>query len=61
MAMGARCVFAGRPFNYAASIAGEASARHAIQLMRDEISRDMGMLGITRLADLDRSFLVECA
>jgi L-lactate dehydrogenase (cytochrome) len=59
IALGARCVFVGRPFNYAASTAGQAGVRHAIQLMYDEISRDMGMLGIKRLSDLDASFLVE--
>jgi L-lactate dehydrogenase (cytochrome) len=58
IALGARCVFVGRPFNYAASVAGEAGVRHALQLMQDEISRDMAMLGITRLQELDRSFLM---
>jgi len=58
MALGARAAFVGRPFNYAASVAGEAGVRHALQLMRDEIARNMGMLGITRLDELDGSFLV---
>ncbi|MCD0505171.1 alpha-hydroxy acid oxidase [Bordetella petrii] len=58
LALGAQAVFVGRPFNYAASVAGEAGARHALQLMYDEIARNMGMLGITRLAELDKSFLV---
>lgn len=58
MALGARCVFAGRPFNYAAAVAGEAGVRHALRLMHDEIARNMGMLGITSLAQLDESFLV---
>lgn len=58
LALGAHAVFVGRPFNYAASVAGEDGVRHALQLMRDEIARNMGMLGITRLQELDRSFLV---
>lgn len=58
MALGAHGVFVGRPFNYAASVAGQDGVRHALQLMHDEIARNMGMLGITRLQELDRSFLV---
>jgi len=58
LALGAKGVFVGRPFNYAASVAGEAGVRHALQLMHDEVARNMGMLGITRLEALDASFLV---
>ena len=57
LALGARCVFVGRPFNYAASIAGAAGAAHAIELLRQEISRDMGMLGLTQLAQINRQCL----
>ena len=49
LALGARCVFVGRPFNYAASVAGLAGVAHAIGLLQSEISRDMAMLGLTRL------------
>lgn len=52
IALGARCVFVGRPFNYAASVAGEAGVAHAIDLLRTEVSRDMAMLGATRLANI---------
>src|SRR5450631_669471 len=52
LALGAKFVFVGRPFNYAASIAGERGVDHAIRLLSDEIHRDMAMLGITRLGDL---------
>jgi L-lactate dehydrogenase (cytochrome) len=58
LALGARFVFVGRPFNYAASIAGEAGVAHAIGLLRDEIDRDMAMLGINSLAELSAQFLV---
>ena len=49
LALGARCLFVGRPFNYAASVAGLAGVAHAIGLLREEVSRDMAMLGLTRL------------
>ena len=52
MALGAAFVFVGRPFNYAAAIAGEAGVRHAIQLLASEIDRDMAMLGVNRLDEL---------
>lgn len=52
LALGARCVFVGRPFNYAASVAGLGGVTHAIGLLREEMSRDMAMLGLARLADI---------
>ena len=57
-ALGAQFVFIGRPFLYAASIAGEAGVRHGASLLREEISRDMAMLGISSLAEMRREFLV---
>jgi L-lactate dehydrogenase (cytochrome) len=59
LALGAKFVFVGRPFNYAASVAGEAGVRHGITLLRQEVSRNMGMLGVNTLAELDASFLVQ--
>lgn len=53
LALGARAVFVGRPFVYAASIAGEAGVEHAIRLLTAEISRNMAMLGVNRLDELD--------
>ena len=52
LALGARFVFVGRPFAYAASIAGEAGVAHAIELLTQEVSRDMAMLGINTLDEL---------
>lgn len=59
MALGAKCAFIGRPLNYAAAIGGEAGVRHGIELIKSEISRDMGMMGLASLADLDPTFLIE--
>jgi L-lactate dehydrogenase (cytochrome) len=58
LALGAHFVFVGRPFLYAATIAGAAGVRHAATLLREEISRDMAMLGISSLAEMRREFLV---
>jgi L-lactate dehydrogenase (cytochrome) len=58
LALGAQFVFIGRPFLYAAAIAGEAGVHHAARLLREEISRDMAMLGISSLAEMKRDLLV---
>jgi L-lactate dehydrogenase (cytochrome) len=49
LALGAACVFAGRPFIYAAACGGRAGVDHAIGLLRAEIDRDMAMLGAASL------------
>ena len=58
LALGADFVFVGRPFLYAATIAGEAGVRHAAKLLREEIDRNMAMLGISSLEQMRREFLV---
>jgi L-lactate dehydrogenase (cytochrome) len=52
LALGADFVFIGRPFMFAASIGGQKSVEHAIELLMDEIQRGMAMLGINRLSEL---------
>lgn len=52
LALGAKFVFVGRPFLYAAAIAGESGVSHAIRLLADEVSRDMGLLGLAALGEL---------
>ncbi|MFY3196619.1 alpha-hydroxy acid oxidase [Achromobacter xylosoxidans] len=57
MALGARCVFVGRPFNYAATVAGQRGVAHAIALIVEEIRRNMGLLGIVDLREVNQSLL----
>jgi len=57
LALGAKFVFIGRPFNYAASVAGEAGVQHAIQILAAEIQRDLGLLGLNSLAELNTGML----
>lgn len=52
IALGARLVLVGRPFNYAAAVAGEAGVLHAITLLRDEVDRNLAMLGATGCSEL---------
>jgi len=58
IALGAKFVFIGRPFNYAASVAGEPGVRKAVSLLREEVSRNMAMLGVNALSELDASYLL---
>jgi L-lactate dehydrogenase (cytochrome) len=53
LALGARFVFVGRPFLYAAAIGGAALVSDAARLLTQEITRDMALMGINSLAQLD--------
>lgn len=57
LSLGADFCFIGRPMLAAAALGGEAGVRHAIQLMTDEIDRDMAMLGVNRVGELGPQFL----
>lgn len=46
IALGARCVFAGRPFNFALASAGAAGVTRALELLHQEVHRNMALLGI---------------
>ena len=59
LALGAKIVFVGRPFAFAAAVGGKAGVAHAIDLLHQEVSRNMAMLGISSLGELDaKRFLV---
>lgn len=57
LALGAKFVFLGRSFGYAASVGGEAGVLRAIDILRVEIDRDMAMMGINRLDELTPEML----
>jgi L-lactate dehydrogenase (cytochrome) len=58
LALGANFVFVGRPFLYAAAIAGGPGVHHAIRLLREEVDRDMALLGISTLAEMKPELLM---
>ena len=58
LALGAKFVWVGRPFNFAASLAGEAGVRRAYALLQSELQRDMQLLGITDLDQLSPDYLM---
>ncbi|MNC90602.1 Lactate 2-monooxygenase [compost metagenome] len=57
-ALGAQFVFIGRPFLYAAAVAGADGVRHAVSVLKDEVSRNMAMLGISTMGEMKRDLLV---
>jgi L-lactate dehydrogenase (cytochrome) len=52
LALGAQFVFVGRPLLFAAVAAGEPGVRRALTLLRDEIDRDMALLGIRSISEI---------
>lgn len=58
LALGATAVFAGRPFMYAAAVAGQAGVEHAIGLLADEVDRNMAMLGAVKISEITRDCLI---
>lgn len=57
LARGATACSGGRLYLYALAAAGSAGVRRALTLLRDEIERDMILLGCSRLDQLDSSVL----
>jgi L-lactate dehydrogenase (cytochrome) len=58
LALGAEFVFVGRPMLFGAALAGEAGVLHALSILRQEIDRDLALLGCTDIASVNRSLLV---
>jgi (S)-mandelate dehydrogenase len=56
--LGADAVFVGRAALYGVAAAGRAGAKRALDIFHEEIERDMGLLGVANVADLDRRLLV---
>jgi len=52
LALGAHFVFVGRPFLFAAVAAGEPGVQRAVTLLRDEIDRDMALLGVRSVSEI---------
>jgi len=58
LAIGAKAVLIGRATLYGCAAGGQAGARHAIDLLANEIDVAMAMVGVNRLDELDRSYLL---
>jgi (S)-mandelate dehydrogenase len=58
LALGADAVFAGRAVLYGLAAAGRDGAKRALDILREEIDRDLALLGLRSIRELDRSLLV---
>lgn len=57
LALGADLVLVGRPMLFAAALGGAPCVAHAIGLLRQEIARDMALMGVNRLSELTPGLL----
>jgi len=57
LALGARAVGFARPFLYGLAAAGEAGARRAMDILTNELRRDMVLLGTDRISKIKRSLV----
>lgn len=58
LALGAKAVFVGRPFLYGLAAAGEDGVRSVIETFREELNRDLMLMGCPSVSALDRSWLI---
>lgn len=62
LALGAQFVFVGRPFLCAAAVEGQSGVRQAIRLLSEELDRNMALLGLTTIGEINREFVrFKCA
>ena len=61
LALGARMVFAARPFLWALACAGEAGVAHALAIVNDELERGLALMGATSPAGLTRAHVERVA
>jgi L-lactate dehydrogenase (cytochrome) len=57
LALGAQFVFVGRPLLFAAVAGGEAGVQRALTLLRDEVDRDMALLGIRSINEISSDLI----
>jgi L-lactate dehydrogenase (cytochrome) len=59
LALGAKCCMIGRAYAWGLGAGGEAGVKHAINILRKELDITMALCGINRVAEIDRSALIE--
>ena len=59
LALGAKGVFIGRANFWGLSVGGEAGVRHVLEILRDELDREMGLCGVTDVKKVDRTLVTE--
>jgi len=57
LCMGARAVLCGRAYAYGLAAGGEAGVDRAIEILRVDLERTLRLLGVSSVAELDRSYI----
>ncbi|HXW48606.1 MAG TPA: alpha-hydroxy acid oxidase [Xanthobacteraceae bacterium] len=58
LALGARSCMSGRAYIYGLGAGGQAGVARAIEIMRNELDTTMALMGVTKVADIDRRAIV---
>ena len=61
LALGARAVLVGRPYVWGLGIGGEDGVRHVLRSFLNDLDLTMGLSGLTRVSEIDRSILQRVA
>jgi isopentenyl diphosphate isomerase/L-lactate dehydrogenase-like FMN-dependent dehydrogenase len=61
LALGADAVFAGRAVLYGVAAAGRDGAKRALDIFREELDRDLALLGVPSVAALNSRLLVRAS
>ena len=59
LALGASACLVGRPQLWGLAVAGEEGVAHMLDIYRREIDRVMGLCGVSRIAEIDKSLLLK--
>ncbi|MQA85643.1 MAG: alpha-hydroxy-acid oxidizing protein [Streptosporangiales bacterium] len=58
LALGARAVLIGRPYLYGMAVGGERGVAHVLDILKEEIDRDLTLMGAQSIHELDPSWLI---
>jgi isopentenyl diphosphate isomerase/L-lactate dehydrogenase-like FMN-dependent dehydrogenase len=58
LALGARAVFVGRPYLYGLAAAGQGGVGAVLDIFRDELQRDLTLMGCPSVAELSPDWLI---
>jgi L-lactate dehydrogenase (cytochrome) len=59
LALGADFIFVGRPFVYAAAVAGQSGVVKAAGILKSELHRNMALLGVLSTVEINREHIVQ--
>jgi L-lactate dehydrogenase (cytochrome) len=59
LALGARSCMSGRAYIYGLGAGGQTGVARAIEIMRNELDITMALMGVTRIADINRDTIVD--